>query len=219
MKKFIFIAAALLAGVCAANAQEYKPDAMSFSTELNYNPGGQTGRFSLPEYGIKGRLFLTDRFAVKLNLGFTVDSEKTITYTEETDNSVTKSEATTSSTTFSLMPGVEYHFGDFKRVSPYVGASIGFNAGRTRETDPNELVRKPTFGFGINLETGVDVYICEGLYAGAELGLGYGLTKTGRGVTISNNGGTEVQTKGSSEKLNNSFGFFATPSIRIGWFF
>ena len=84
MKKFIFIAAAALACAISANAQEkqYKPEAMDFSLEMNYTPG-TTGRFVLPEYGVKGRLFISDRFAVKLNLGFTTNSDKTISYTQQ----------------------------------------------------------------------------------------------------------------------------------------
>lgn len=234
MKKFVLITAAVLAMAISAYAQEkqYKPEAMDFSLELNYTPGtlssgsGQTsGYFSLPEYGVKGRLFLGDRFAVKLNLGFSTTSENDKSYiTDPTDNSVTTNESISSSTNFSIMPGIEYHFGDFKRVSPYIGAAIGFNAGSTVRKDVGGAVStrgsRPVFGFAVNAAAGVDVYICQGLYAGVELGLGYGLEKTGRGKTVSTDAtGAKTETVGDTEDINNTFGFFATPSIRIGWFF
>ena len=83
MKKVVFLLSAMiLAGAVSTYAQEkqYKPEAMDFSLEVNYTPGlGLTGSgsdisysapVSLPEYGLKGRLFITDRFAVRMNLGF-----------------------------------------------------------------------------------------------------------------------------------------------------
>ena len=243
MKKFFFLAAAVIAGSFAADAQEkqYKPEAMDFSLEMNYTPGLSIGTggsgsglvslsnstFSLPDYGLKGRFFITDRFAVKLNLGFSTDSDKSKEYTENTTGgvtSVTTTESKSAVTAFSIMPGVEYHFGDFKRVSPYIGAAIGFSAGSTVRKDVGGAVstraNRPVFGFAVNAAAGVDVYICQGLYAGVELGLGYGLEKTGRGKTVSTDAtGAKTETVGDTEDINNTFGFFATPSIRIGWFF
>ena len=66
----------------------------------------------------------------------------------------------------------------------------------------------------------MDVYICKGLYAGLEMGLGYGLDKTGRGKTSTvDNTGATTESQGNSDSITSSFGFFATPSIRVGWFF
>ena len=242
MKKFFFLAAAVIAGSFAADAQEkqYKPEAMDFSLEMNYTPGLSIGTggsgsglvslsnstFSLPDYGLKGRFFITDRFAVKLNLGFSTDSDKSKEYTENTTGgvtSVTTTESKSAVTAFSIMPGVEYHFGDFKRVSPYVGAAFGLTAGNTTSTTPitdgTTTTKQPTFGFGINVSTGVDVYICQGFYAGAELGLGYGYSKAGRGKTTTVSNGATTESNGTTETINSNFGFYAAPSIRIGWFF
>ena len=184
MKKFVFVLAAVLAGAVSAGAQDsYKPEAKDFSLELNYTPGvlgtNNSASFSLPEYGVKGRLFLSDRFAVKLNLGFSTNSTNNKTYITNSDNSVTTTEDINGRTLFSIMPGIEYHFGDYKRISPYVGAAIGFNAGNRVEKDITGNVSSktvsPTFGFAVQAAAGVDVYICKGLYAGLEMGLGYGL--------------------------------------------
>ena len=230
MKKFIFVAVAALACAFSANAQDkqYKPEAMDFSLEMNYTPG-TTGRFVLPEYGVKGRLFLSDRLAVKMNLGFTTNSDKTVAYVIQQQGggstTETSSELKETSTAFTIMPGVEYHFGDFKRVSPFVGAAIGIMAGSSNtipdiQGEPNVSSKKPTFGFGIQASAGVDVYICQGLYAGVELGLGYNYAKEGRGETTTINGDQSVTKEdGKSETMSGSFGFSAIPSLRIGWFF
>ena len=238
MRKFVFLLSVMImAGAVSSNAQEkqYKPEAMDFSLEVNYTPGlGLTGSgsdisysspVSLPEYGLKGRLFITDRFAVRMNLGFSTNSTRTKTVVDNGDNSTTTTTSTEPiSKRFSIMPGVEYHFGDFKRVSPYVGGAIGFSAGSTgsksKEGNSSNKSTTPTFGFAINAVAGVDVYICQGFYAGLELGLGYGLEKTGRKKSVHiDNEGHQTEETGENEVTKNSFGFFATPSIRIGWFF
>ena len=230
MKKFIFIMAAVLAGAISASAQDsFKPEAGDFSLELNYTPGILSGNnssagFKLPEYGLKGRLFVGDRFAVKLNLGFSTNSTNDKTYITNSDNSVTTTEDISGRTSFSIMPGIEYHFGNYKRVSPYVGAAVGINVGNRVSRDITGNVSSktvsPTFGFAVQAAAGVDVYICKGLYAGLEMGLGYGLDKTGRGKTSSvDNTGATTESQGNSDSITSSFGFFATPSIRVGWFF
>ena len=222
--------AAVLAGAISASAQDsFKPEAGDFSLELNYTPGILSGNnssagFKLPEYGVKGRLFVGDRFAVKLNLNFSTNSTNDKTYITNPDNSVTTTEDISGRTSFSIMPGIEYHFGNYKRVSPYVGAAVGINVGNrvSRDVTGNESRKtvSPTFGFAVQAAAGVDVYICKGLYAGLEMGLGYGLDKTGRGKTSSvDNTGATTESQGASDSITSSFGFFATPSIRVGWFF
>lgn len=222
--------AAVLAGAISASAQDsFKPEAGDFSLELNYTPGILSGNnssagFKLPEYGVKGRLFVGDRFAVKLNLGFSTNSTNDKTYITNPDNSVTTTEDISGRTSFSIMPGIEYHFGNYKRVSPYVGAAVGTNVGNRVSRDVTGNVSSkavsPTFGFAVQAAAGVDVYICKGLYAGLEMGLGYGLDKTGRGKTSSvDNTGATTESQGNSDSITSSFGFFATPSIRVGWFF
>ena len=222
--------AAVLAGAISASAQDsFKPEAGDFSLELNYTPGILSGNnssagFKLPEYGLKGRLFVGDRFAVKLNLGFSTNSTNDKTYITNPDNSVTTTEDISGRTSFSIMPGIEYHFGNYKRVSPYVGAAVGINVGNRVSRDVTGNVSSktvsPTFGFAVQAAAGVDVYICKGLYAGLEMGLGYGLDKTGRGKTSTvDNTGATTESQGNTDSITSSFGFFATPSIRVGWFF
>lgn len=69
MKKTVLIAVAMFSTFMFANAQ-YRPDKMDVTTEVYYSPGGATdGAFELPTYGMNVRLFLSEKWAVKLNLG------------------------------------------------------------------------------------------------------------------------------------------------------
>lgn len=225
--KRIFLAAALAALVLTSvNAQEkYKPEAMTFSTELNYSPGGASdGGFTLPEYGAKVRLHLNENMVARLKLGLNTHTDKTTAFVDNGTEEIEQYERVTR-TNFSIMPGFEYHFAKYERVSPYVGGEIGLLASSEKrksdnsETDDRTETSRPGFGFGVNVFTGVDVYLCKGLYLGFELGLGYDSLNTKRGSTTTVTGSTTNENKGTEANLSTSFGFHATPSLRVGWCF
>lgn len=228
MKKVLMIAAlAASVAVCAEAQNKYKPEGLSFSTELNYTFGGGTtdGALSLPEYGAKFRLFVNDAWAVRLNLGLSTNSSKTTNYLLDANDAEYETYDKTATTRFSLMPGFEYHFNKFERISPYVGAEIGILTQTTKtthdddETDYHTTRKQPGFGFGFNVVTGVDVYLCKGLYMGFELGLGYDSMNSKRGSTKVETGGETNETDGDRSTLDSFFGFHAQPQLRIGWHF
>lgn len=255
MKKII-LAVALMAAVSTSAVAEnnYKPEAGSFATELNYSFGGASdGAFELPDqdnYGIKLRYFFSDNMVIRLNLGLGTSSNKTTNYTafyQENPDPNTglpikageyEDVTTSKTTTFSIMPGFEYHFDKFNRISPYVGAEIGVRTAVTKNITENEgrsnwdenlnkedraenrtETKQPGVGFRFNLLTGCDVYITEGLYMGVELGLGYDMMSYKRGTTTTEVGNTSEETDGPSSRRESSFEFSATPSLRIGWVF
>lgn len=226
MKKFFLVAAMAAFVLTSVNAQnKYKPEAMTISTELSYSPGGATdGGFSLPEYGAKIRLHLNENMAVRLNLGLNTTSSKTTTFVPNGNEEIEEYNRT-SLTTFSFMPGFEYHFAKYERISPYVGGEIGLLTSTTKtksdntEDDNYTETKRPGLGFGVNVFTGVDVYLCKGLYLGFELGLGYESLNTQRGSTTTVTGNTTNKTKGTESSLVSAFGFHATPSLRVGWCF
>ncbi len=218
------VAVALL-GTATVNAQ-YKPEGLSFATELNYAPGGATdGGFTLPEFGAKARLFLNESIVARLSLGLGMHSTKDIGYYDDVNGKEQETYDKTSTSEFSLFPGIEYHFNKYERISPYVGGELGILVGSTKtnlDNSENENYTKsksPYFGFGINVFTGVDVYLCKGLYLGAELGLGYAFGNEGRGTTETSVGGTITKTDGVDSQKENFFGFHATPALRLGWHF
>ena len=117
MKKIFLVAAMAAVVLTSVNAQnKYKPENMSFSTELNYSPGGATtdGQFSLPDYGAKVRLHLNEKMAVRLKLGLNTSTDKDVTYYESpTDQKEYERNSKESITTFSIMPVFFYHFTNY----------------------------------------------------------------------------------------------------------
>lgn len=227
MKKILFAAAAAALVLTSVQAQEkFKPDAMTVSTELSYSPGGATdGGFSLPGYGAKVRLHLNEKMAVRLNLGLNTTSSKTTEFTPNGTNADIETYHRNTQTKFSIMPGFEYHFTKYERISPYVGGEIGILTSMTKDTDSSSnsdiktVIKRPGLGFGINAFTGVDVYLCKGLYLGFELGLGYESMDTKRTQTTHTTETGTTEDKGNQATLQTDFGFHATPSLRVGWCF
>lgn len=227
MKKILFAAAAAALVLTSVQAQEkFKPDVMIVSTELSYSPGGATdGGFSLPEYGAKVRLHLNEKMAVRLKLGLNTSSQKTTDFNPSGGTEEIENYARTTQTRFSIMPGFEYHFTKYERISPYVGGEIGILTSTTKETTSSSIsenktiVKYPGLGFGVNIFTGVDVYLCKGLYLGFELGLGYESLDTKRTLTTNVSDAGTIEDKGNQAILQTAFGFHATPSLRVGWCF
>lgn len=226
MKKNVLLAFALFFGLSTANAQ-YKPDANTWSVELNYSPGGaENGKFEVSEYGAKVRYHMDDNLVLRLRLGVGIDRDITTTYWKDLgEEKEYKTDNTDFTNAFSIMPGIEYHFDRFERVSPYIGGELGFIAGNmgTRKdnskNDDYEVTKAPAFGFDMRFVTGFDVYLCKGLYLGAELGLGYQYLSSGRGSHEISNGGSVNTNDGTTSESSHAFGFKVNPALRIGWNF
>lgn len=228
MKKFfLFLVGGMLCSVSAVHAQhKYKADANTWSVEMNYSPGGaDNGRFDLQKYGARARYHVSDNVAIRLNLGLGTSRDITTTYIKDANDKEESTNAKTFVNKFSLMPGLEYHFDKFERVSPFIGGELGFIAGNTGTRSDNTLndnysvAKTPFFGFGMNFITGFDVYLCKGLYLGAELGLGYEYNHIGRENTEVSNGSTVETDDGKTSQSSHDFGFNVNPSLRIGWNF
>ena len=225
MKKFLFLlAGGMLLGTSMVQAQ-YKPEAKTWSVEMNYSPGGaDNGRFDLQKYGARVRYHMSDNLAVRINLGVGTSRDVNTTYFKPLDEEYKKN-VKNFVNKFSFMPGLEYHFDKFERVSPFIGGELGFIAGnsgsKTDDTvsDDYSVEKTPFFGFGINFITGFDVYVCKGLYLGAELGLGYEYNTTRRKKTEISDGGIVSNEEGNTASSSHDFGFNVNPSIRIGWNF
>lgn len=226
MKKLSFwLASGMLLMASAVNAQ-YKAESNTWSVEMNYSPGGvDNGKFSLQEYGARVRYHISDNLALRFNIGLGTQSDITTTYVKDSDDKEQEKNTRKFSNEFSLMPGVEYHFEKFERVSPFIGGELGFIAGNSGTKNDNTMndnyntVKTPYFGFGINFITGFDVYVCKGLYLGAELGLGYRYNSTGRTNSEVSDGNSVEKEDGSSASSKHNFGFNVNPSLRIGWNF
>ena len=150
MKKLFFISALAFAGMAVGVAQtQYKFEKGDISTELqfsllnlniiNYWGGAgieNTGHFMMP--GLRVRYAITDKWVVRTTLGldFGHNSDKRDLSDDNNPNSI-KSGSTTSKnnyTNFSILPGIEYHFGKWERMSIYVGGELLFGINATKST-------------------------------------------------------------------------------------
>lgn len=131
----VLTAAALLA-VSSSSFAQIKPEAGSFGTEVQFNPFDQKGQtFQLD--GLKFRYFITKNDALRLKLGFGMNSAK---FTDEDEGVYDEStmggnvydwkykdEYKYKTGDFSLELGYERHFDIAKRLNLYVGGAVGIS--------------------------------------------------------------------------------------------
>lgn len=190
MKKVILSFALALTTVAGAFAQ--KQQGGEKNLEVQFAPLGGS---PIGIDGIRLRLFNSDgtgAIRVRLGLGGTNDQTVNAQSYEIGNTTVPELYDTEKTFNFSIRPGYEMHFEGTDRLSPYVGAELIFAAGSetlirefqdginaTDDADPAkwstwEAERKRgTSTFGLNVVAGVDYYIADNLYLGAELGFGW----------------------------------------------
>ena len=166
---------------------EFKPKKGSFCIEVQFRPLGdiviQSNPIGLASAGISAKCFVAKKSELRIDLLFGFSSNKG-----------------TSATTFGLNFGLNRHFNGTERISPYIGFLLGFGVRNMKSDDQDSM---KDLGMQIIVPTGFNWYVVNGLYIGAEIGLGLGFNKD------------------LKEKTKASFGinFFATPAIRLGWKF
>ena len=148
-----------MAFIFGANAQQnssatdevtkpfYKFYKGSVATELNFSlfninitdDGVSTGSFAMPE--LRLRFGLSDKLALRVNLGLDFGHDKIQKNLDNTEESYYRKTVVTgdrleknSYTTFSIAPGIEYHFGKWNRMSIYVGGEIPIGFYMTNST-------------------------------------------------------------------------------------
>lgn len=240
MKKIVLAAMICLAFVGTIQAQ-YKPEAGSFTTELQFTPmgnlvsdvntsgmgisGSPSPIFGL-DLGFKGRYFISDNLAVRLTLGFGNTTLKEVDYNNPApDHKDDEDVLKTKTSNFVIAPGIEYHFAGFERLSPYVGAEFLFGT-LTNKTDltysyKDDYTKTKQKGtsLGINLVAGFDFYVYKGLYLGAELGFGYSSNKLKDTEYEQQVGNTTTSVTPEDYDKTTTVGFNCNPAIRLGWRF
>lgn len=116
MKKFILAAALVAAMAPAAVAQdEFAPEKGDFGVELQFNPfSNDYTTFRDSEYGLTGRYFITNKDAIRLNIGFGVHKDIDNTDFETSENNyvtltttpVAATSTSTSATSVTSLPKV-----------------------------------------------------------------------------------------------------------------
>lgn len=236
MKKFFITAAIAASAITGANAQHhehYAPEQGDFGVEVRFNPFGESN-FTLNDYEIKGRYFVSDKDALVLQLGINGVNRKSVeTTTDNNGNSVLSDNEWTKYYygTFNIDLGYERHFFNYKRIDLYAGGRIGYGcsfAGQTTQ-DGDEKIQQIHYtkegnahasnNLRIAAFTGIDFYVYKGLYLGAEIGLGM-VDRLGVNTTtkVTSNGGT-VEHKSEVGGHDFKIETYVTPTFRLGWTF
>lgn len=225
MKKIALILV-LMVGISSFSFAEDDKNhsAGDISVEVNFIPLSTTDTPIQLNF-LKGRFFLSDNMAVRLGFMFDIS---TISDTQPDPANINNIEKETDRITdFGLMPGIEIHFPLGNRVSPYVGAELGFTTRSTKyeysTNFNNDNITQTGIGgftqFGLNMLVGTDVAIYKGLYLGAEFGFGFSTTSFPDVVTTATTGGVTVTETIVDNSSVFSLGTVFNPAIRLGWTF
>lgn len=235
MKKFILAAALVAAMAPAAVAQdEFAPEKGDICVEVQFNPFSNDYKtFDQGEFGLTGRYFITNKDAIRLNIGFGVHKDiNNVDAQDVNDNWVTLHHNTRKSN-FNINLGYERHLVTKGRLDLYAGGQlgIGFNSfGKTDEefeSDGKTIEKTWTNSDGQNygstnymfgIFTGVDFYVYKGLYVGAELGvkLAYNV---GHQPKFEINGNEEKPDHEQPTAKSLDFTTYVQPALRLGWTF
>lgn len=197
----------------------YAQSAGNFGVEINLNnPFTNTDFFVID--GLKVRYFLSDDMVIRGTLN--IESESSTDKTYNSDDKLVSTEKSSTSV-FGITPGIELHIAKFEKGSVYLGGELGFGIVNVKSS---ETFSESSFGtdwnaknggtvFGLGVFTGVDYYLTNNIYLGAEVGLSYTFISISRGETTV---GSTTTNGNSSHSLSN-FGFAVNPALRLGWRF
>jgi len=226
MKKVTFFAVAfVLLAFTIVNAQEeetLKPSAGDFTAEVEFRPLSASP-INLTYF--RGRFFISNELAVRTGVNIYYKTQKD----EPNDG---KDESKQSTLLFGIYPGIERHFRNMKRLSPYIGGELGIAYKTSKdtytsnsETGQFETVYKGAwsdgsergyFSLGLNLLIGTDYYISKNLFVGIEMGFGL-QTITDSKVNVERTGYPDDT---YSEKSNTmEIGINYNSAIRLGYAF
>lgn len=178
---------------------------------------------------IKFRYFINDKGAVRLASSYSFSSNKIELFETSGDGVGTLERI---NELFRLSIGYEKHFVHEKFAS-YVGGELLFGVGRSdiygSRTDSSSFVpdfdfssKTPISQFGVQLFTGVDIKIYEGLYIGTEIGVNFLNSQQKRGAYKAEDGSstTAATIEESIPAITNkSFSVGGIGLIRLGWKF
>jgi hypothetical protein len=183
------------------------------TVEINFDPAAifdaNAGAMFYMPY-IKARYFLQPSLALRLGLGIGYGSNTN--YTDVTDDDYSR----TTEFEINFAPGIEKHLGS-KKFFAYFGAAIpitSYSYNLKEEIDGETYDTKNPyglsyFGIGLDLIAGVDFYILNNFYIGAEISPGF----VYQSYKDSENADGDIIDKGSKWI---DFGLAASSGIRIG---
>lgn len=126
MRKFALTIVLLVLGISIFAQSEkptLRPAKNNFTFEVNFTPFNADEPIDIN--GLRGRWFMKDNLA--LRIGFNFDMKKNYYETPYEYNDLVMFESTDEKfNLFGINTGLEYHFLDSRRISPYVGFDIGY---------------------------------------------------------------------------------------------
>jgi len=162
MRKISFMLLLAFAGTVAVaqTASEYKFQKGNVATELQFAPFSltvnddyyddvsfSTGPFSMPglrlRYAISEKLVL--RATIELDMGhnsYKKNLDDTLNSYYEMEIRTGKETDKSRYTQFAISPGIEYHFGNWERMSPYIGIELAFGMRTTQSKYNVDLTSK-----------------------------------------------------------------------------
>lgn len=213
MRKTTLLCVAFAAAV-SVNAQSLKPEAGDFGMEIGLRPFAQDAAVSLIDDGLKMRYFLTDADVLRMQIGFNRQ--------QVSESSIGKK---TSYGKFDVLLGYERHKSISDRVDAFAGAQIGWQKNFAAiDKGGEKYINRDWNGhhgenyFVCGLMTGIDIYLWKGLYCGPEIGLQWNHAKA---CALKADDGSGIMTfdTPSASVTTSGIGFYAEPSIRLGWVF
>lgn len=162
-----------------------------------------------------------------------------LTSTDSVGKDLIEYDSTISQSSFSIRPGVEYHFTGTKRLDPYVAldGEFGFvgkmniNSVRTSSdtTGTSRTMRTITedggYAWGAKLSFGMNYFVAPKLFFGVEYGLGVrGIARGGDRqdvIQVEPVSGSNTIVRELSSSRTSQMNFFVDPGVKItfGYFF
>ena len=104
------------------NSNTLRPGSGNFSFEVNLMPFGQDQVIDIT--GFRGRIFVEENLALRLGANLDLISKNYETPVMTYDNLLLYEQAEEKATTLGVNFGIEYHFLDSRRISPYAGFEV-----------------------------------------------------------------------------------------------
>ena len=216
----------------ATSKVPFKPKKGSFCLEVQFKPLGDIviqsnpNSIGLGSAGNSAKCFASKKSELRIDLLFGFSKNTNTILPPDTIEGM-KEVTRNSTTAFGLNFGMNRHFNGTERISPYIGFLLGFGVDITiveiGNLDLNSVritsTKTETFGMNFIVPTGFNWYIVNGLYLGAEVGLGLSFNTPLKEVIEETIDG--VRTTTTTNPTSSTFGinFFAAPAIRLGWKF
>jgi hypothetical protein len=198
------------------------------AVEVQLHVGLNNGQTVVAPY-LKFRFFLKPKLVLRTGIGINYN-DTTTNFRENLDGSGASGKYSNSTMKIFVPIGMEFHFKQNKKISPYAGFDILFGYAQTTgegqygnntgwvSNDYSIASSTASMMYGLNVIIGVDWFFVPRLYLGAEVGIGFVGTLDFEGESQTTVGGistSSIVPPSSTSSIGNNF----QSGIRFGWKF